>query len=102
MKANMNTELKGDIAELEKTRSCGGPEVTEKIASASSKAIVQLTEKGYDIIVSNGGLHLKIKHDRFGLVDYWPTTQKWWIAKYEQRGNGLRALIQKLGFVPKK
>jgi hypothetical protein len=98
----MNTELKGDIAELEKTRSHGGPEVTERIATAASYAITRLSEAGADLIVSNGGLHLKIKHDRFGIVDYWPTSQKWWIARQQRRGHGLTNLMQKLGFVLRK
>lgn len=90
-------ESLGDRLELHKTAAAGGPSLTEQKAAACASAATVLEEAGYCVTIRNGGLHLQFK-TKLGLIDYWPTTRRFWIAARKQRGYGLNRLAKLLGF----
>jgi predicted RNA binding protein YcfA (HicA-like mRNA interferase family) len=59
-------------------------------------ALARLQAAGFVVRRNAGGTHLQVRHDQLGLVDYWPTTGKWWIASRKLRGTGLDALLDAL------
>lgn len=58
-----------------------------------------LQRKGFTVVAKNNGLHLQFyaPGQPSQLVDFWPTTGKWWIAARSKKGAGLQALLRELG-----
>lgn len=87
-------------SKIDATRSHGGPALNNEKMAQSTRAINRLEAAGYTITAKNGGLHLQFKDASAGLIDFWPTTGKWWIAASKRKGEGLGALLKELGAMP--
>ena len=83
-----------ELLELRKTRSTFAPPLAPEKEAASLQAISKLRELGYKVTVKNGGLHLQIQTKNAGAAEYWPTTERWWVPKLRQRGDGLDWLLK--------
>lgn len=84
-------------AKLDATGSFGSPILSHEKMAQSTRAVTRLEAAGYTVTAKNGGLHLQINDCRAGLIDFWPTTGKWWIQASKKKGQGLHALLNALG-----
>ena len=67
----------------------------EKRLSNREHAASRLTELGISYQSKNFGIHL-IVSGKDGLIDFWPSTGKWVCRDTQQKGRGIRGVINKL------
>lgn len=63
---------------------------------AVANAISRITAAGYMPKIHARGTHLQIVTLSCGLVDFWPTTGRWWIARGQVKGRGLKELLERI------